>query len=147
MFTNYCLISNTTITTADGCKLKVLEKGSVQIELLNGVKGTKTILKEAIHTLDMAFTLILVSWLDGMKCSATFSGGMCTIHNPSGCTMVTILCTNGLYHVTAVEKPPTVNYASIVMVKLTISEAHWKLGHITPVAIKYEIAKGQITGI
>ena len=33
------------------------------------------------------------------------------------------------------------------MVKLTISEAHWKLGHITPSAIKYVIAKGHITGI
>ena len=72
---------------------------------------------------------------------------MCTIHNPSGCTMATIPCTNSLYHVTAPEDPPTVNYASIVMVKLTISEAHRKLGHIAPSAIKYAIAKGHITGI
>ena len=33
------------------------------------------------------------------------------------------------------------------MVKLTISEAHQKLGHITPSAIKYAITKGHITGI
>ena len=88
----------------------------------------------------MAFTLILVGQLDNAKCSMTFSGGMCTIHNPSGCTMVTIPCTNGLYHVTAPEEPPTINYASI-------SEAHQKLGHIAPSAIKYVIAKGHITGI
>ena len=56
-------------------------------------------------------------------------------------------CANGLYHVTAPEDPPTVNYASIAMVKLTISEAHWKLSHIAPLAIKYTIAKGHITGI
>ena len=95
----------------------------------------------------MAFTLISVGWLDDVKCSATFSGGMCTIHNPSGHTMATIPCTNGLYRVTAPEDPPTVNYVSIAMVKLTISEAHRKLGHITPLAIKYAIAKGHITGI
>ena len=41
----------------------------------------------------------------------------------------------------------TPHYASIVMVKLTISKAHWKLGHIAPSAIKYAIAKGHITGI
>ena len=117
------------------------------IELPNGTKCTKTILKEVIHAPDMAFTLISVGWLDDAKCSATFSGGMCTIRNPSGCTMATIPCTNGLYHVTAPEDPPTVNYASIAMVKLTNSEAHQKLGHITPSAIKYAIAKGHITGI
>ena len=92
MFINYCLINNTTITTADGHKLKALEKGDVQIKLLNGAKHTKTIVKEAIHAPDMAFTLILVSQLDDVKCSMTFSGGMCTICNPSSCTMVTILC-------------------------------------------------------
>ena len=119
----------------------------MQIKLLNGAKCTKTILKEAIHAPDMAFTLISVGWLDDMKCSATFSGGMCTIHNPSSHTMVTIPCANSLYHVTAPEDPPTVNYVSVVMVKLTISEAHRKLGHITPSAIKYTIAKGHITSI
>ena len=33
------------------------------------------------------------------------------------------------------------------MVKLTISEAHRKLGHIAPSVIKYMIAKGHITSI
>ena len=116
----------------------------MSIELPNGTKHTKTILKEAIHAPDMAFTLISVGRLDDAKCSATFSDDMCTIHNPSGRTMVTIPCTNSLYRVTAPEDPPTVNYA---MVKLTISEAHWKLGHIAPSAIKYAIAKGHITSI
>ena len=105
-FINYSLINNTTITTADGHKLKVLGKGDVRIELPNGAKHTKTILKEAIHAPDMAFTLISVGQLDDVKCSATFSGGMCTIHNPRGHTMATIPCANGLYHVTAPEDPP-----------------------------------------
>ena len=146
-FINYSPISNTTITTADGRKLKALGKGDVWIELPNGTKRTKTILKEAIHAPDMAFTLISVGQLDNVKCSATFSSGMCTIRNPSSRTMATIPCANGLYRVTAPEDPPTVNYASIAVVKLTISEAHRKLGHIAPSAIKYAITKGHITGI
>ena len=117
----------------------MLRKGDVWIELPNGAKYTKTILKEAIHALDMAFTLILVGQLDDTKCSATFSGGMCIIHNPSGHTIATVPCTNSLYHVTVPEDTPTINYASIAMVKLTISKAHWKLG--------LAIAKGHITGI
>ena len=125
----------------------MLGKGDVWIELLNGAKRTKTILKEAIHAPDMAFTLISVGQLDDAKCSTTLSGSMCTIHNPSGHTMATIPCANGLYCVTAPEDSPTVNYASIVMVKLIINEAHQKLGHIAPSAIKYTITKGHITSI
>ena len=106
VFINYSLISNTTIATADGCKLKALGKGDVQIELLDSAKHTKTIVKEAIYAPDMAFTLILVSQLDDMKCSVTFSSGMCTICNPSSCTMVTIPCANCLYCITAAEEPP-----------------------------------------
>ena len=33
------------------------------------------------------------------------------------------------------------------MVKITISESHWKLSHITPVAIKYAITKAYITSV
>ena len=114
-FINYCPINN---ITTDSYELKALRKGDVQIKLLNGAKRTKTILKEAIHAPDMAFTLILVGWLDDAKCSATFSGGMCTIHNLSSRTMVTIPCANGLYHVTAPEDPPTTTYASIGTLRL-----------------------------
>ena len=116
-FINYSPINNTTITTADGCKLKALGKGDVQIELPNSAKRTKTILKEAIHAPDMVFTLISVGQLDDAKCSTTLSGSMCTIHNPSGHTMATIPCANDLYCVTAPEDSPTVNYASIVIRK------------------------------
>ena len=105
-FINYCQINNTTITTANGHKLKALGKSDVWIELPNGAKCTKTILKEAIHAPDMAFTLISVGRLDDAKCSATFSGSMRTIHNLCSHTMATIPCTNGLYHVTAQRIPP-----------------------------------------
>ena len=76
--------------------------------LIDGCPRLPEVLKEAIHTPDMGFTFISVSQLNDMKCSATFSSGMCTIRNPSGCTMVTIPCANGLHCVTAVNPlPPT----------------------------------------
>ena len=82
-----------------------------------------------------------------MMQNALQHSAVCTIHNLSSHTMVTIPCANGLYHVTAPEDPPTVNYTSITMVKLIISEAHQKLSHIAPSAIKYMIGKGHITSI
>ena len=146
-FMNYCPINNTTITTADGCKLKAAGRGNVQIELLNSVKCTKTTIKEAIHTPDMVFTLISVSQLNDMKCSTTFSGGICMIKSLTGHTMVTIPCANGLYCVTAVVEPQSTNYASVVLAKMTMIKVHHKLRHIMHRAIKYMIMKGQITSI
>ena len=61
--------------------------------------------------------------------------------------MVTILCANGLYHVTAVEESTSMNYTSIMLVKMMISTVHHKLRHIVHRAIKYIIVKGQITSI
>ena len=82
-----------------------------------------------------------------MMQNALQHSAVCTIHNLSSHTMVTIPCANGLYHVIAPEDSPTVNYTSIAMVKLIISEAHQKLSHIAPSAIKYMIGKGHITSI
>ena len=86
-FINYSPISNTTITTANGCKLKVLGKGDVWIKLPNSVKCTKTILKKAIHAPGMVFTPISVSQLNDMKCSATFSGSWQQSHTPMASTI------------------------------------------------------------
>ena len=70
--------------TADGCTLRVVGVGDVCIELPNGLKQTKAILKEAVYAPDMAFTLISVSQLDNAGRSIIFCKGMCIIKNPQG---------------------------------------------------------------
>jgi hypothetical protein len=49
------------ITTADGRTLKTAGVGDLHINLPNGSEKTKTILKNAVHAPDMAFTLISIS--------------------------------------------------------------------------------------
>ena len=60
-FENYQPISGQDILTADGCALKAVGIGDIHIELLNGTEHTKALLKDAIHTPEMAFTLISIS--------------------------------------------------------------------------------------
>ena len=83
-FENYQPISGQNITTADRHTLRVVGIGDVHIELPNGSKQTKAILKEAIYAPDMAFTLVSISQLDNPGSSVTFSKGMCRIKNPNG---------------------------------------------------------------
>ena len=80
--------------------------GNVLIELPNGVKHTKILLKDAIYAPDMAFTLISVSRLDEANGSAIFSGGMCTIKSVAGHIVTTIPHADGLYHVLPAKDPP-----------------------------------------
>ena len=89
-FENYQPISGQNITTADRCTLTVVGIGDVHIELPNGSKHMKVILKEAIYAPDVAFTLVSISWLDDAGSSITFSKGMCIIKIPNGQTMATI---------------------------------------------------------
>ena len=71
-FINYRPMLGRDIVTADGRALRVLGIGDVRIELPNGDKRTKSILKDVVHAPDMAFTLISVRRLDHAKCSVKF---------------------------------------------------------------------------
>lgn len=123
------VVPNHNITTTDGQVLKAVGMGDAQIKLPNGGdKQSKVVLKDAIYAHNIAFMLILVSCLDIAKYSVTFSGGICTIKSMTGCTIMMILCTNGLYHIMAVKGSTSINYANVASIKMTISKAHQKLG-------------------
>ena len=67
--------------------LRVLDISDVRIELPNGDKPTKSILKDMVHAPGMAFTLISVRKLDHAKCSVTFQDSVYTIKNPTSHVM------------------------------------------------------------
>ena len=132
---------------ADGCTLKAAGIGDVPIELLNGSRTTNTLLKETIHVPEIAFTLISISKLDQAKYNVTFNSGMCTTKNPAGEKMGTIPCSNRLYHLFAPETRNAIDYTNIMVVDITLTQAHCKLGHKGYAAIKHAISTGSITGI
>ena len=121
--------------------------GDLQLELPNGSGKTTTIFKDAIHAPEMAFTLISISRLDKAGFSVTFNKGMCTIRNPKSKTIATIPNSNSLYKVVATKWTSKNKTANTAMSKMSISEAHRKLGHIACSAIKHAVLKGLIEGI
>ena len=99
-----------------------------------------------IYAPDMAFTIISISQLDEANCSVRFNKGICTIKNPSRCTIATIPRSDGLYCLVT-EKSTQTDQANVASVKMSISEAHCKLRHITHTAIRYAVTQNLITGI
>ena len=146
-FENYQPISGWNITTADGCTLRVVGVGDVHIELPNGLKQTKAILKEAIYAPDMAFTLISISQLDNTGSSIIFHKGMCIIKNPQGWIIATIPWADGLYCLIDPYKVNQMAHVNVATGKMSISEAYCKLGHISHTTIKHAVTSWWIAGI
>ena len=121
--------------------------GDLEIDLPNGLKSTKMTFKNAIHAPEMAFTLISVSRLDKAGFQVTFKKGMCMIMNPKAQVIATIPHFNGLYQIAALKPTKEGDYSATASGKMSISEAHRKLGHISYGAIQNSILKGYITGI
>jgi GAG-pre-integrase domain len=135
------------IMMADGRMLTTVGIRDLHIKLPNGSGKMKTILKNAIHAPEMAFTLIFISRLDKAGFSITFNKGMCTIKDRTAKTIATIPNSNGLYRIAAAKQSSKPNLANVISGKMSISKAHRKLGHISPHAIKHAISSSFITRI
>ena len=145
-FANYKVIDRS-VTTADGSQLKAIGMGDLEMELPNGSTTMNMTFKNAVHAPDMAFTLISISRLDKAGYQVNFNKGMCKILNPKGQVIATIPHADGLYRVTATKSSSSGNCAATASGKMSISEAHRKLGHLAYGAIGHAISKGYITGI
>ena len=121
--------------------------GDLHLELPNGSEKTKTIFKNAVHTPDMAFTLISISQLNKAGFSVRFNKAMCTVKTPKGKSIATIPCKDGLYKILAVQSKTPNESATVASVKMSISEAHRKLGHIAHSVVKHAITNGLRMGI
>lgn len=143
-FKNYWALQNHTITNADGQLLKAL---CIGIKLPNGNKQTRALLKVKIYSPDMVFTLISIGCPNEVNCSVIFQKGMCIIRNPDGCVIGTIPHADGLYQLLAPKQKSSAEHVNITAGKMSISEAHHKLGHISHTTIRNPIWTSQITGI
>ena len=133
-FTNYKSVQRN-ITTADRRTLSAIGIGDLHLDLPNGSEKTSITFKNAVHAPDMAFTLISISHLNKASFSVTFNKGMCTIKDLKAKKIATIPCSNGLYKIAAQLSKNTTDTANATCAKMSISEAHRKLGHIAHSAI------------
>jgi hypothetical protein len=117
------------IKTVDRQTLKAIRVGNVQINLLNRNKTMPVVLKGCIHTLNLAFTLISVSQITCATKGVNFKAGHAVITHPKSHIMAKILESQGLYYLTA-DKCVQSEYANVAISKMSLMEAHCKLGHI-----------------
>ena len=75
-----------------------------------------------------------------------FHKQMCTIQDPKGNVIARIPHLQGLYKFLIKNKKPGF-HTNAAVEKMSISEAHRKLGHISSAAIRHTVSKGFITGI
>jgi hypothetical protein len=132
---------------ANSRTLKAIGSGDLHLELPNGLGKTKIVFKNTIHTPDMAFILISISRLDEAGYSATFNKCMCTIKSPNKKTIATIPHADGLYKIAATSHSKAEATANAASIKMSINEAHRKLGHIAHSAVKHATMNGFISGI
>ena len=127
--------------------MKAIGMGDLHLELPNGSKTTKVMFKNAIHSPMMAFTLLSISKLDTSGHKVTFYKQMCMIQDPKGNTIAKIPHSQGLYKVFMEKEGKPELHVNAAVEKMSMGEAHRKLGHISSVAIKHAVSKGLITGI
>ena len=84
------------IRTVDGKTVQAIRPGDIKITLLNGKKESTVILKDALCTPDLAFTLISIICLLKIGCGVNFFGNMCITRYPNEQVMATIPESMGL---------------------------------------------------
>jgi hypothetical protein len=126
--------------------LKAIGTGNVQINLPNGNTSMPVILKECIHAPNLDFTLISVSKIARATKGVNFKAGYAVITHPKGHIMVKIPESQELCHL-APAKCIQHKYTNVAISKISLMEAHHKLGYIVCTAIKHMVSTGMITGI
>jgi hypothetical protein len=110
----------------------------------NGVDASKLQLTEVLYSLEVEYTLVLISQPDELGYLATFAGGKCTICDGNGETIGQVPKSGkGLYKV--VHEDSDSSFAATE--NLTVMELHHRMGHISPVIAKKLVDNGLVTGV
>ena len=127
---------------------KAIGTGDVRIDLPNGAGQTSFILKDAVYAPQMAFTLISIGCLMRAGLSINFIGNICKIGYPNGRVVGTVSYSAGLYWlVAAIAREPTTKQANVAVTRMSLYEAHRKLGHVSYPAVKNMVQTGMVTSI
>ncbi len=141
-FVSYHSIDPRPITAADKQVFYAVGLGDLQIEVPNGESSSSVILKDVLHTPDMALTIVSISRITKTGCAVSFEGDACKIKSKAGKIIgIVPASANGLYRV----DHSVIARAAIETVSLLT--LHRRLGHISPAAICTLIKQGAVTGL
>jgi len=141
-FTSFVQIEPQSVHTADGSSISATGRGDVQIDLPLGNTSTQVTLKDTLYTPKMAFILISTNRIAAAGLAVHFE----EILSPAPtCEVIAeIPQINGLYSIAASASSQRANVAKS---KLTISELHRILGHVSHPALHDAVTKGLVEGV
>ncbi|OJA11515.1 hypothetical protein AZE42_10947, partial [Rhizopogon vesiculosus] len=141
-FTTFVPIELQNVHTADRSSISAIGRRDVLIDLPLGNTSTQVTLKDTLYTPKMAFTLISTNRIAAAGLAVHFEDKTCKILSPAPTRKVIaeIPQINGLYSITAHFS----QCMNIAKSKLTISELHRILRHVSDPAIADAVTKGLV---
>jgi len=135
---NYTPIASRPITTTDKRVFHAIGKGDMRVRIPNGSTTTTILLKDVLYAPAMGVTIISIS-------RVTAAGAnFCRIFDPKHKRIGHVHVTsNGLYRV---DHGEAVMSAGAKM-KLTLSELHQRMGHITLDAVRKLVEDKRVVGV
>jgi len=143
--TNYRVIPPRLIGTVNQCTFDALGCSNLMILVPNGNTNSRILLRNMLHTPDVMLTLISVRCISNAGYSILFKDRTCTICDGKNAIMGKFPKRDGLYKVDR-NKHSSAS-AHTVSGPLTIMDAHQRLRHISPDAIKALTCEGTVTGL
>src|SRR5882672_1152324 len=142
---NYRSINPKPISAANQRTFSTIGRGDLKIRVPNGDTHSNILLKDVLHTPDIALTLVSVGLISDAGYAVLFKDGTCTIRDKSNTVVGQFPKQDGLYKVDRREHPST--SAHTASDGLTIMAAHRRLGHISPEAVRALTRGDTITGL
>ena len=129
----YTPIVSHPITATDKQVFHAIGKGDMHIRILNGSMTTIILLKDVLYAPAMGVTIISISCVTAAGFTVLFCANFCCIFDLKNKHIRHVHVTsNGLYHVDHSEAVMSAG----VKTKLTLSELHRRMGHITLDAVR-----------
>ncbi len=153
-FVNFEAIPPEPIRAADGHTFSAIGCGDLVVNLpvKNGENGPPITLKRVYYAPKMAFTLVSVACLDKAGCSLTIEDGECQIRSPRPYRTIlgSVPRVNNLYRLdsSAIQGPePPKHYANVASGPISISELHYRMGHVNFQTLREMVRKGAVEGV
>jgi hypothetical protein len=125
-FLNFVPIIPKMITAADKGTFKAIGQDNMLIDVPNGDKYSKVLLRDVLYALSMGVTLISISKITAMGCSVLFRKQYCRIFGRTRRTLGVVPMVNGLYRF----DHKILERGASAEEKVTIDVLHRRLGHI-----------------
>src|SRR6267154_1653534 len=146
-FLNFRTIDPHPIRAADKRTFNAIGKGNLYVELSNGNKRTRILLKDVLYAPCMGVTLVSISRLTATGYAMLFQGTLCKIYDSHKKQLGEIPVQGGLYRLKRQPKKPPFAGIAGADETLTMEELHHRLCHIAPSSIREMLTKGMIEGV